>query len=176
MNRESIIVGPLSAVDHTVQQSRVSHLVTLINDQTMIDTPPSIHPDRHLRLAMNDICEPQPGLVPPGTHHVADLIDFACSWDRRAPMLIHCWAGISRSTAGAFIALCALNPGVDEHHIAGVLRSSSPTATPNRRLVDIADELLERDGRMAAAVSKIGRGETTLEAPVFVLPARFDVR
>lgn len=174
MSRETIIVGPLSAVDHTVRRSGVSHLITLINDQAMIDTPPEIASDRHLRLAMNDIAEPQPGLVPPGEDHVAELIDFAIAWDRQAPMLIHCWAGVSRSTAAAFISLCALNPEVDEHRIASALRDASPTATPNRRLVDLADGVLARNGRMAGAVEAIGRGEMTMEADVFLLPARID--
>ncbi|MFQ5627012.1 MAG: tyrosine phosphatase family protein, partial [Methyloligellaceae bacterium] len=86
----------------------MGYLITLINDQTLIKTPDSIEPHRHLRLVMNDISEPQPGLVPPNDSHVQELIDFVVGWNRRYPMLIHCWAGISRSTAAAFIALCAL--------------------------------------------------------------------
>lgn len=171
-SKETIYVGPLSAVDTTIRRSRCSHLVTLINDETMIPTPATILPDRHLRLAMNDIAEPQPGLVPPGVDHVAELIDFAITWDRRAPMLIHCWAGISRSTAAAFIALCALNPNVDEHRIAGAIRRASATATPNRLLVALADEALGRQGRMIGAVEAIGRGQVAIEARVFALAAR----
>lgn len=175
MSGETIYVGPLSAVASTVQASGVGYLVTLMNDQTMIETPDSIDPRRHLRLAMNDISEPQPGLVPPDDSHVQELIDFVAGWNRQSPMLIHCWAGISRSTAAAYIALCALNPGIDEQHIAQTLRAASPTATPNKRLVLLADGLLTRNGRMTRAVEGIGRGESTLEAPVFQLPARMAV-
>ena len=175
MSGETIYVGPLSAVASTVQASGVGYLVTLMNDQTMIETPDSIDPRRHLRLAMNDISEPQPGLVPPDDSHVQELIDFVAGWNRESPMLIHCWAGISRSTAAAYIALCALNPGIDEQHIAQTLRAASPTATPNKRLVLLADGLLTRNGRMTRAVEGIGRGESTLEAPVFQLPARMAV-
>lgn len=172
MSTETIFVGPLSAVNATIENSDIGYLVTLINDHTMIDTPPTISPDKHLRLAMNDISEPQPGLVPPADDHVSELLDFVIAWDRNRPMLIHCWAGISRSTAAAFIALCALNPNVDEREIAKTLRSASPTATPNRRLVFLADELLERKGRMKLAIDEIGRGETTMEGLLFKLPAR----
>lgn len=172
MNRDIIYVGPLSAVDTVVRSAGVSHLVTLINGETMIETPPPIVPENHLRLAMNDICEPQPGLVPPSEHHVGELIDFAITWDRSGPMLIHCWAGISRSTAAAFITLCALNPRLDEQRIARRLRAASPKATPNRRLVALADAMLDRDGRMLAAIDAIGRGEMALEGTVFSLPAR----
>jgi predicted protein tyrosine phosphatase len=172
MTRETIYVAPLSLVATTVAEVQVSHLVTLINGETLIDTPPTIVPERHLKLAMNDICEPQAGLVLPCETHVADLVKFALDWDRRAPLLIHCWAGISRSTAAAFIALCALNPHVDELTVARELRRASPTAYPNRLLVALADEALSRDGRMMAAVEEIGRGKIVEEAEVFALPAR----
>ena len=125
---ETIYVAPLSLVETTVADARVSHLVTLINGEMPITTPPGIGPDRHLRLAMNDICEPQDGLVLPCEAHVDDLIRFALDWDRKAPLLIHCWAGISRSTAAAFISLCALNPGREELVLAQALRRASPTA------------------------------------------------
>ncbi len=155
MSPETIYVAPLSLVETTVADANVSHLVTLINGETLIDTPPSIVPDRHLRLAMNDICEPQPGLVLPCETHVADLVGFARDWDRQAPLLIHCWAGISRSTAAAFISLCALNPEGSELELARALRRASPTAYPNRLLVALADEILTRDGRMING----GRGD-----------------
>jgi predicted protein tyrosine phosphatase len=171
MSPETIYVAPLSLVETTVADANVSHLVTLINGETLINTPPSIVPDRHLRLAMNDICEPQPGLVLPCETHVADLIAFARDWDRQAPLLIHCWAGISRSTAAAFISLCALNPEGSELELARVLRRASPTAYPNRLLVALADEILTRDGRMINAVEEIGRGKIAEEAEVFALPA-----
>lgn len=172
MTRDIIYVGPLSAVEPTVTASKVGYLVTLINDQTMIDTPAMIQPDRHLRLAMNDISEPQQGMVSPSGEHVETLIDFVTAWERDMPMLIHCWAGISRSTAAAFISLCALNPDTDELSIARALREASPTATPNRRLVQLADITLKREGRMVSAVEKIGRGEMTMEGLLFELPSR----
>jgi len=172
LSPDTLLVCPLSLVETTVTMARVSHLVTLINDETQIDTPTSIGRDRHLRLGMNDIAEPREGLVVPSEDHVADLIQFAENWDQKAPLLIHCWAGISRSTAGAFVVLCALNPRSDEHSLARALRRASPTAYPNRRIVALADNVLGRGGRMSAAVEHIGRGLLAEEGRVFSLPAR----
>jgi predicted protein tyrosine phosphatase len=172
MPPDTIFVTPLSQVHTTVADARVSHLVTLINGETLIDTPPTIGEGRHLRLAMNDISEPRDGLVVPCEDHVSDLIQFALNWDQKAPLLIHCWAGISRSTAAAFISLCAINPQADEHALARALRRASPTAYPNRRLVALADQVLSRQGRMSAAVEHIGRGQLADEAQVFSLAAR----
>jgi predicted protein tyrosine phosphatase len=151
MAPETIYVAPLSLVETTIADARVSHLVTLINGETLI--------------------EPQPGLVLPCETHVSDLVKFALDWDRKAPLLIHCWAGISRSTAAAFITLCALNPETSELNLARTLRSASPTAYPNRLLVALADEALSRNGRMMTAVEEIGRGQVAEEAGVFALPA-----
>ena len=67
-------------------------------------------------------------------------------------MVVHCFAGISRSTAGAFVAACALNPERDETQIAWEIRRASRTAQPNARIVSIADRLLKRDGRMVRAI------------------------
>jgi predicted protein tyrosine phosphatase len=172
MSPETILVSPLSLVETTVADARVSHLVTLINGDAQVDTPPGIGEGRHLRLSMNDISEPRDGLVVPCEDHVAELIQFALGWDQQAPLLIHCWAGISRSTAAAFISLCALNPDADEHALARSLRRASPTAYPNRRLVALADTVLARQGRMTEAVEHIGRGQLADKGQVFSLPAR----
>src|SRR4030065_189603 len=99
MSPETIYVAPLSLVEMTVAGANVSHLVTLINGETLIDTPPGIGPNRHLRLAMNDICEPQPGLVLPCEAHVADLVRFAREWDRQGPLPPHSRARRRRTPA-----------------------------------------------------------------------------
>jgi predicted protein tyrosine phosphatase len=52
------------------------------------------------------------------------------------------------------------------------LRKQSPSATPNIRLIEIADEILGRNGRMGAAIKLIGRGAEAFEGEVFSLPAR----
>ena len=99
------------------------------------------------------------------------LLDFANTWDRKDPILIHCWAGVSRSTAAAYIVQCALNPDADEHMLASRLRAKAPTASPNRRLVELADRRLQRGQRMIDAVEAIGRGDMTLEGLPFSLRA-----
>ncbi|ODA67294.1 hypothetical protein A7A08_02041 [Methyloligella halotolerans] len=170
--KQTIYVSPLSRVAGTVADAGVSHVVTLINNDMLIDTPAGIEPARHLKLAMNDVSEPEHGYVVPCQNHVEELIAFAQSWEREAPLLIHCWAGISRSTAAAFIVLCSLNPEACEFEIAKALRQASSTAYPNRRLVALADALLERQGRMIEAVEAIGDGEIAAEGRVFRLDAQ----
>ncbi len=162
-------VCSLSRLHETVAEPRASHLVTLISEGTPVERPAAIAADRHLHLSLHDITEPLEGHVHPAEHHVETLLDFVRAWDRERPLVIHCWAGISRSTAGAFITACALGPGRRERDIALALRAASPIATPNRRLVEIADGLLAREGRMSEAVRIIGRGADAMEGSPFRL-------
>jgi len=162
-------VCPLSQLGATVHETGASHLVTLISANTVVERPARITPERHLFIAVSDIAEPMEGMILPGRTHVEELLSFVRGWDRAAPMVIHCYAGISRSTAAAFIVACALAPERDEEGIARRLRAASPSATPNARLVAVADQLLARDGRMVAAASGIGRGVFAAEGKPFRL-------
>lgn len=144
-------------------------LVTLINQDVIVHRPEGIAPERHLVVAVSDISDEMEGHVLAADNHVASLLDFVRLWDREHPLLIHCFAGVSRSTAAAFISACALNPHRDENEIAQAIRRSSPTATPNQRLVAVADEMLGRDGRMVSAIDRIGRGEDCAEGVPFAL-------
>jgi predicted protein tyrosine phosphatase len=166
-------VCPLSAVPDVVAGCNASHLVTCLQDEIVVDTPSLIKPDLHLRLHVHDISEPIAGYIAPGEQHVSRVIEFARAWGGQGPMVIHCWAGISRSTAAALITLYTLNPDVPEEIIAQHMREASPTAYPNRLMIRLADDALGRRGRMLEAVNAMGRGAVAHEARPFSLPADF---
>ena len=73
----AIHVCPLSAVPDVVRTCGASHLMTCLQDEIAVETPPLIVPDRHLRLHIHDIAEPLIGYTAPGEIHVARLIEFA---------------------------------------------------------------------------------------------------
>ena len=166
-----IHVCSLARLHATVETTGAGHIVTLLKHTDRVDRPRTILEVNHLILGMDDISAPLDGYVMPGDEHVRRLIDFARGWDRRRPMVVHCYAGISRSTAGAYVAACALNPRRDEVAIAHELRRVEPTATPKAPNVSLADEMLGRAGRMVAAIDAIGRGEMAYEG----LPFRLDL-
>ncbi len=166
----AIVVCPLSRLAETVALYRASHIVTLVNFGTVFSRPPVVEAENHLHVAIHDISEPAEGMVCPAEEHVAEYLDFMERWDRAAPVVVHCFAGISRSTAAAFSAFCAARPDLDEEVIALRLRERSPEATPNMRIVELADEILGRSGRMVKAVERIGRGAEAFEGTVFSLP------
>ncbi|RUM98744.1 protein tyrosine phosphatase [Pseudaminobacter arsenicus] len=164
-----IYVCPLSKLDETVALSGARRLVSLLTDPAMMTRPAVIAAENHLLLTMHDISEPLEGMLAPGEEHVGSLIDFALQWDRASPLAINCLAGISRSTASAYIVASALCPGINERELADRLRKASPSATPNARLIALADDILGRGGRMVDAIKGIGRGSDAYEGTPFRL-------
>lgn len=169
VHQDGVYVCALRYVEEMVDHVGASHLMTLINKDTIPDTPAAIDDSKHLKLGMNDIIEPKPELVLPNSSHVQEVIDFAQGWDRQSPMLVHCWAGISRSTAAAYTSLCVLNPDASEVDVARKMRDLSPTFYPNKLMIAIADEILNREGRMVDAINDLGRGRMAPEGVIFGL-------
>ena len=161
-----LIVSPAHHVADLVARRIPSHVLSL-ESPTQEAADPAF--ENHRRFSFNDITEPRPGLVAPNAEMIGALLDFGRGWDGARPLLIHCWAGISRSCAAAFVLACDRNPG-RERAIADELRRRAPFATPNRLMVRLADDLLARDGRMVAAIDAIGRGAEAPHGEPFDLP------
>ena len=162
-----IVVCSLARLSGIVREHRARHVVSLLRDGDKVFRPEGVGANDHLWLSMDDIADDIDGMVPPGEQHVTRLIEFLPRWDRKSPLVVHCFAGISRSSAAAFIAACHAEPKMDEGELARRIRAASPTASPNPRLVALADRYLGRDGRMVRAVTEIGRGHMAYEAEPF---------
>ncbi|CCE08457.1 conserved hypothetical protein [Bradyrhizobium sp. STM 3843] len=162
-----IHVCSLAALPDTVRRTRASHVLTVMANVDQVLTPETILPHNHLKVSVDDITEEIEGFVAPCERHVAQVLNFVRGWDRNAPLVVHCYAGISRSTASAFAAACMLNPHRDELAIAKAIRAASPIASPNRLIVSLADAALGRQGRMIRAVEAIGPGAMSIESQPF---------
>ncbi|WP_061934206.1 tyrosine phosphatase family protein [Aureimonas sp. AU22] len=167
-----LVVSSLADLHATVATHGAEDVVTLINADTVVERPSSIAPERHLFLGMNDIAAPAEGMTHPASHHLDRLLEFGHRWSRDKPLAVHCWAGISRSTAAAYILALAINPKLDEDALAQELRRRAPSATPNPLLVSMADEKLGRGGRMVKAIAGIGRGADAFSGTPFILPLK----
>jgi predicted protein tyrosine phosphatase len=169
----AIVVCPLSSIAETAVRHKAREMVSLIAESQDFHRPGVIAADRHLKLAMNDIgFAGTGGLIAPSEAHVESLIGFVRDWDQSAPIVIHCWMGVSRSPAAAVIAALSLHPEEDDFALTARLRSVAPHATPNTRLIEIGDRLLGRNGRLIAAIKGIGRGAETDGRASFILPLK----
>ena len=164
-----IHVCSLARLHETVATTGARHVVSLLAREANLSRPALVAPENHLWLQLHDISAPLDGYVAPQTEHVEQLIAFVRRWPRETPLVMHCYAGVSRSAAAAFVSVCALSPASDEHAVATALRRASPTATPNIRIVTLADQLLARRGRMVRAIEAIEPGVVAFEAQPFRL-------
>jgi predicted protein tyrosine phosphatase len=162
-----IHVCSLAALPDTVKAVGASHILTVMANVAQVRRPESVLEANHLRVQMDDIIEHTDGFVAPSDSHIEQVLNFVRGWDRNAPLVVHCYAGISRSTASAFAAVCMLNPHRDEIAIARQIRAASPIASPNRLIVSLADKALGREGRMLRALDEMGPGSMTVEGRPF---------
>jgi len=162
-----IHVCSLAALPETVRATGASHILTVMANVDQVQRPESILPANHLKVQVDDITEQMDGFVVPSDSHIEQVLNFVRGWDRNAPLVVHCYAGISRSTASAFAAVCALNPHRDEIAIARQIRAASPIASPNRLIVSLADKALGREGRMLRALDEMGPGSMLVEGRPF---------
>jgi predicted protein tyrosine phosphatase len=152
-----IFVCPLSRVAELVALHRPARVISLLDPDTVFPELGPSYADRHLRLRFHDITLPRENYTMPQAEHVAELLGFVATCDPAHSVLIHCYAGISRSTAAAYIASCAARPDADEHALAVTLRQTAPLSRPNGALVALADSILGRGGRMNAGIEITGR-------------------
>jgi len=151
-----LLVGPITAVARLVGET--DHVLSLISPGA--DAPVLAQCQTVLRF--NDISEDHEGLVAPSTATIEAILALA---DTPA-LLIHCFAGVSRSTAAAYVLACAKRAPGEEEVLADQLRALCPEATPNPLMVSLADTILRRDGAMSRAIAGIGRGADCFEGSV----------
>jgi predicted protein tyrosine phosphatase len=163
-----LYVCPISRVERVVMETGADSLVSLLNPPLTPLRPAGIAPERHLILELSDIVTPCDGHILAGAAHIEALLAFLRAWDRARPVVVHCYAGVSRSPAAAFIAACALTVR-PEIELAQSLRRLSASATPNRHLIALADSIMSREGRMIAAIESIGRGAFCFEGETFFM-------
>jgi predicted protein tyrosine phosphatase len=165
-----LLVAPLSALEDAITAHAPSHLVSLLSPEHMIETPLGFQASQHLKLGVNDIVDPTAGTAPPRRIHIDALLEFSRNWSASEPLLIHCWAGISRSMASAFTILCDRLGPDREIEIARSMRLRAPHAQPNRLMVQHADEALGRGGKMLAALNTMGPPLLVEEGVTTVFP------
>jgi predicted protein tyrosine phosphatase len=109
--------------------------------------------DPHFRatLRFHDAIEPDPGVLLPERSDVEAILAFGRDAAEAGSLLIHCHAGISRSTAATLMILAQARPHEGEDELAERLLQNRPQAWPNSRMIEFADELLDRRGRLVAA-------------------------
>lgn len=67
--------------------------------------------------------------------HARQIVEFARSLPANSNLLVHCFAGVSRSSAAAMIAIMATHPELEPSEVEDRLRKVFPKIIPNEVLV-----------------------------------------
>jgi predicted protein tyrosine phosphatase len=139
----------------------VTHVLSILDpdhpDPSAFDT---FAPHRRLALRFNDIIEPDPGFIAPSRIDVERVLDFGRVLFEIEPahLLVHCHAGVSRSTASTALILAQADPRRPARDIFETIVRMRPRAWPNLRILEFGDAILRRDGEIVAAASAVYRG------------------
>jgi predicted protein tyrosine phosphatase len=114
-------------------------------------------PHRRLNLRFHDVIEPVAERNPPTRADVERLLAFGREVGEvpEAHLLVHCHAGISRSTAAAALILMQANPHWPASAALEAIAATRPRAWPNLLILELGDALLGRNGEIAAAAGAI---------------------
>ncbi|HKH02501.1 MAG TPA: protein-tyrosine-phosphatase [Bradyrhizobium sp.] len=139
----------------------VTHVLSILDpDYPEPEALRGFDPPHRVMLRFHDAIEPAPGLVIPSKHHVETVLDFGRkladpAQQSEGHLLVHCHVGVSRSTAAVACLLTQAHPDEDEDRIFARLLELRPKAWPNSRMIGLADELLNRGGRLNAALARL---------------------
>jgi predicted protein tyrosine phosphatase len=138
----------------------VTHVLSIL-DPDMPDPPAfaAFSPHRRLALRFHDVIETVPNCLAPQRADVERLLAFGHELTD-APgshLLIHCHAGVSRSTASAALILAQAHPERPAREALEAVAQIRPRAWPNLRILEFGDELLGRNGEIVAAAAAIYR-------------------
>jgi len=136
----------------------VSHVLSILNPGWPV--PPAFGAfgeHERLELRFHDVIEENPGMEPPRPEHVAALLAFGRGLSPGAHLLVHCHAGVSRSTASMALILAQALPDRPAPEIIQEVLLIRPRAWPNLRIIEMGDAALSRGGTLVAAAAEAYR-------------------
>lgn len=134
----------------------VSHVLSILDPG--YPEPPAFgtfREHRRLELRFHDVIDEMPGMLAPREEDVAKVLAFGRGLMAEPPaqrhLLVHCHAGISRSTASMMLILAQARPDIAARDIVSHVVSIRPRAWPNLRILEFGDTMLGRKGDLVAA-------------------------
>lgn len=138
----------------------VTHVLSILDPGTPSPAGlDSLGPHHRVELRFDDVVQEHIGYRAPTEADVAAVLEFGEHLLRDVPrqdrhhVLVHCWMGISRSTASGAMLLAQHAPGHEEAAF-DVLYGVRPRCWPNSRMIGFADTLLGRRGALVRAYER----------------------
>ncbi len=140
----------------------VSHVLSILDpDQPEPEAFGAYGEHSRLELKFHDIIEETAGFLAPQPEHIAKILDFGRDILRDPEnlrhLLVHCHAGISRSTASMALLLAQAQPELSAPGVLAQVLHIREKAWPNLRILALGEEQLGREGEFTTAVGAIYR-------------------
>ena len=132
----------------------VTHVISILDpDYPVPDGLAKIASENRIVFRFDDATVPGAGRIHPASTDIGKLVEWSRSLtdSQVKHLLVHCHAGISRSTAAAAIIVADKNPG-RETEIFKMIDRIRPRNWPNSMMIDLADQLLGCGGAFNAAL------------------------
>ncbi len=163
-----LIISSLAGAAEAYRERRPDRVISLLSEEEAAPSFPGLDPQKRLLLYVDrESCAAT--ISRAASARAKEIIDFARAWDGKGDILIHCNRGISRSTAAAFIIMCIRESSTSELELMKRLRSVAPHADPCPLLINYADEILGRDGRMTDALDDLCPPCPAISAPLALI-------
>ena len=143
------------------RERSVTHVLSILDpDYPDPEAFEAYDPHHRTILRFHDIISPVQGMILPGPEHVEAVLRFGDevatghAGSVEGHLLVHCHMGVSRSTAAMLTLLAQTHPEEGEDRLFERLVEIRPQAWPNSRMIEFADGLLSRDGRLVDALRR----------------------
>ncbi len=151
MRVAALSICAMHDVHEAMDQIAATHLLSMLDHGTRVETPDHLHPRHHLHMHFSDTDDPSDPTAPT-IDHIREINSWANDVPEDGRIVIHCYMGISRSTA---VALGLMSRHMAPEDAADRLLKIRPQAAPNRLIVAHWDEILGMDGTLKAAADTL---------------------
>jgi predicted protein tyrosine phosphatase len=141
---------------------QVSHVLSIVDpEQPEPEAFGAYGEHARLGLKFHDVIEETAGLKAPQPEHIGEILAFGRDILREPAylrhLLVHCHAGISRSTASMALLLAQAQPQLSASEILGQVVHIRAKAWPNLRILELGERLLNRPGEFSGAAGAVYR-------------------